>query len=173
MMRISIGIMLALMFVALLGGLAAAQSTYLEPPEIPDPGIPGAPDEGTQVDMLDLKELTLTVGGSSATLNATIPAEFEPYQVSWVSTNNNIATVTAQSAATVTPVGPGNAQIYVFVASGGELYYDFAEVEVLAAEEAKPTPPTAGGTTLFIGTIIVLMLAFAAILTVRKVKLER
>ena len=170
MKKASIIIMLTLMTLALVGGLAGAQSTYQDPPEVPD--IPGAPDECTRVDMLDLKELTLTVGGSSATLTATIPAELEPYEVSWVSTDNSIATVTAQSAATVTPVGPGTCRIYVFVASGGESYCDFAEVRVLAAEGATPTPPTAGGITLFTGTMIGLLLIFAALSLVRRLRLE-
>lgn len=122
--------------------------------------------------MLDQNELTLNVGGPSATLNATIPSEFEPYEVSWMSDDTDVATVTTQSAATVSPVAEGSCRVYVFVtAADGEEYYDFAAVTVLAeGEEPTPTPPT-GGTTytsLFAG----LFLISAALLYKRKLLLD-
>ena len=54
MMRLSIGIMLALMVVALFGGLVAAQSTYQDPPD--------ELDDSTKMELLDIHELTLVVG---------------------------------------------------------------------------------------------------------------
>jgi len=168
--------MIAVMALMLLSGIAGAQSTYQPPilpdPTPPDPTIPGVPDDPTRIQMLDLNDLTLTVGGPSATLNATIPSEFEPYDVSWLSDDTDVATVTAQSAATVSPVAEGSCRVYVFVtAADGEEYYDFAAVTVLAeGEEPTPTPPTGGATytSIFAGVFLI----SAALLVKRKLLLD-
>ena len=182
MKKASTVIMLTLLALALFGGLAVAQSTYFPtptPPAIPGlpevspplPDLPGVPPEGTRIGMLERYEIILTAGGASETINATIPPELEPYEVVWVSNDTSVATVTAQSAATVTPVGVGECLVYIFVTTDDESYYDFALVRVLDADEAVPTPPTSGGTAHITAALIGLLLIFTALALVRRLRL--
>jgi len=174
--------MIAVMALMLLSGIAGAQSTYLPdptPPSIPGlpvdppplPDLPGVPPECTRIGMLDKYEIILNVGGPSETITATIPSELEPYEVSWVSEDTSVATVTAQSAATVAPVGVGECLVYIFVTTDDETYCDFALVRVLAEdEEPTPTPPTGGATytSIFAGIFLI----SAALLVKRKLLLS-
>lgn len=82
---------------------------------------------------LDKSELSLTAGGETATLTATVlPEDAADKTVTWSSSNETVATVVG---GTVTPVGEGETDITVTTAEGG--YTNTCKVTVSAQETVK------------------------------------
>ena len=82
---------------------------------------------------LDKSELSLTAGGETATLTATVlPEDATDKTVTWSSSNETVATVVG---GTVTPVGEGETDITVTTAEGG--YTNTCKVTVSAQETVK------------------------------------
>ena len=109
-----------LMAIALLAGLAFAQSTYVEPPE-PEPDVP---DDWIKLEFLDKHEIFLSLDNPEEILNADIPVEYEPYELSWYSEDQSVATVTTMSAARVTRQGIGGTWIIAQVDTEDATYYE-------------------------------------------------
>ena len=174
MKKLTIGIMILLMALALLSGLAVAQQsgTYVPPPVPPIPPVtppipPVVPPTWVKINVLDKTELFIDLCPTLGYITATIPGIYEPYELRWESNNPNIATVAAQSAAVVTPVSEGRTWVLcIFTTADGTTYYDTVLVNV--AKCPIPTPPTAGGITLITGTIISLLLIFTALTLARR-----
>ncbi len=161
------GIILVMMAIALLAGLTFAQSTYVEPPE----DEPDVPDEWIKIEILDKHEIYLSLENPEVTLTVTVPEEYEPYDLSWYSEDPDVATVTAMSQALVTRQDVGGTWIVAQVDTEDETYYDATAVHVLD-EEPEPTPPTAGGMSTTIYTLIGLALLIAALPVYRKLQQE-
>lgn len=185
MKKLTIGIMIILMALALFSGLAVAQSgTYVPPPEPPVPPVPPippvtppimpeVPPNWVKINVLDKTVLFIDLCPTLGYITATIPEIYEPYELRWESNNPNIATVTAQSAAVVTPVSVGSTWVLAVFTSAGTTYYDAVLVNVTpCAPPPGPTPPTTGGTTVIAGTMIGLLLIFTALTLVRRLRLE-
>jgi len=155
--------LITLLILLTLSGIAGAQSTYLPTPSPPGLDVPAG---WVKINILDRHELVLYVGGPSATLNANVPSQYEPYVLTWMSSNVNVATVVAASPATVTPVSVGSTWVMALVTSGNTTYYDACLVEVRAQE----LPRTAG--TNFYNLFFGIMLLVAALPLLRRFQTE-
>ncbi len=163
------GITIFVLALALLGGLAFAQSTYVEPPE-PEPDVPA---DWEKIDILDKHEIFLSLENPEEILTATVPEEYEPYELSWYSEDTDVATVTAMSQARVTRQGVGGTWVVARVDTDDGTYYDACAVKVLDEEEPAPTPPTAGGMNTTIYSLIGLALMLAALPVYKKLQQQR
>ena len=91
---------------------------WFEAIQTPDSVQPSTAKHVTAV-ALDQSTLSLTVGGASATLVATItPADADNLNINWSTSNANVAIV--DGVGKVTPVGAGSATITVTTVDGGK-----------------------------------------------------
>ncbi len=133
---------------------------------------------------LDRHFIRLTVG-SSQVVNLDVPEELGPYQVSWISLDENVATVAALSAARITGAGIGETWVIAVVQTDKQTYYDAVLVEVVgledvaagavtdvAADEIEATPPTAGGFGYFYSVIYGLLVSITGIVLLRRIGFE-
>jgi len=161
------GATLVMVVLVLVTGLALAQSTYVEPPE-PEPDVP---EDWEQIDILDKHEIYLSLENPEEILTATVPGEYEPYELSWYSEDEDVATVTAMSQARVTRQGIGGTWIVAQVDTDDGTYYDACAVHVLD-EDVTPTPPTSGGLHTTIYTLLGLALLISALPLYKKARQE-
>ena len=94
------------------------KSGYSKQGEIENEGSTGGDSGGTKVSGVKLENTSITLNkGDTDVLNASIlPDDAEDRSLSWVSTNENICTVTQTGA--VTGMNPGEAAVMVFSGSG-------------------------------------------------------
>ena len=150
MKTIYAGLVLVLVISLALGGAVAAQDDDNDDSPVPVGGV-----------SLDLTAFDLVVDGS-VTLTATVTPENATNQnLEWSSSDTGVATVEANSPATVTAVAPGTATITVTTEDGG--YTATADVTV-RAEAAQATPPTGGSALFYPGAGALLLMGAAAAL---------
>jgi LPXTG-motif cell wall-anchored protein len=113
---------------------------------------------------LNISQLELTVGGEKAVLTATITPENADNQgLLWSSSNENVATVAANSPAEVTPVGAGTTVITVTTEDGG--FAAHCTVVVRAAsvddgDEEEPLPDTGASMGSMLGGLLLAAAGF-------------
>lgn len=118
------------------------------------------PASGVSLDQINL---SLIAGGDTATLEATVePTDATNQELVWSSSDETVATVSANSAAVVTPVGAGTAVITVTTVDGGHTAECTVTVAAATVEEEEPTLPKTGG-ALFYWLLAGLILALAGV----------
>ncbi len=149
--------------------------------ELPDPDLlPPKPFDPSWQPFtgLDREFVSLTLGGPSIIVNVTLPSGVKG-QLSWISLDNSVATVVANSPARITPVGVGKTWVVAVVKTDTRTYYDTCLVEVVAAQAASvgvtaapatqpaATPSTAGGLN---GALFGVLLITAAVPFLRRTR---
>lgn len=155
MKKVNVCVVLALAVIMALGSVVWAQD---DPSPIPATGV-----------RLNLTALDMVVGDQRQ-LEATVsPAGATNQNLTWTSSNTNIATVqvigSADSGmARVTAVAPGTATIVVSTVDGG-----FTASASVTVRAAAVTPPTGGGNVTFYSLLAGIMITVTA-LTIRRLK---
>ncbi len=152
MKKLSLGLVIALAFLIVVGGMAGAQNSPTPVEKI----------------TLTLGLMDLTVGESDFLRVIVSPANATPPVLRWTSSNTNVATVAAVNAtdARVTGVAPGTAVITVITEDG--LFSDTCTVTVTPASPTA-TPRTSGASLLV--TTLGLGLLGAGSFAIKKVRL--
>lgn len=155
MKKVNVFLVLALVVVMTLGSVVWAQD---DPSPIPVTGV-----------SLNLTALDIVVGDQRQ-LEATVrPADATNTNLTWTSSNTNVATVQVIGAADsgmarVTAVAPGTASIVVSTVDGG-----LTATTSVTVRAAAVTPPTGGGNFVFYSLLAGVMITVAA-LTIRRLK---